>query len=212
MAYLVATAGRVHLPEHLEEQALTVLEVELTPHQGRFHPDEPVDDLTTLARYVGAEVSREGDWLVFSTDRAGEPMWSEQASAFYTGLGRFVTDGEVQLRGQDGAHWAYRYSPDGVTEHGTRGGTETEPAQVDPVPAPAPAPAPAEEPPPPPASESAWPPPVDRPTAPEQPPNPFFAEDAPPPRSPGRTVAMAVLLLGGIFLIVAIAMLAAGIG
>jgi hypothetical protein len=211
MAYLVATAGRIHLPEHLEHQALTVLEVELSPHEGRFHPDQPVDDLATLARYVGADVAREGDWLVFSTDRAGEPVWSQQAAAFYAGLGRFAADGEVQLRGQDGAHWAYRYTSDGVTELGTRGGTDVvDAAEPEPAPPPTePPPAPVAPPQPPPAPP--WPPPVDQPRS-EEPPNPFFAEDAPAPRSPGRTVAMAMLLLGGIFLIVAIAMLAAGIG
>jgi hypothetical protein len=213
MAYLVATAGRIRLPEHLEHQALTVLEVQLTPHEGRFHPDDPVEDLAALARYVGADLARDGDWLVVSTDRAGEPVWSEQSAAFYTGLGRFVTDGEVQLRGQDGAQWAYRYSSDGVTEVGARGDTSTAEAAAPPPPAPVEEPPPPPSPAPPSPAESApapgWPPPVDRPGGAA--PDPFWADDAPAPRSPGRTVAMAVLLLGGIFLIVAIAMLAAGI-
>ncbi len=120
MSYLVATAGRIRLPENLEQQALTVLEVELQSLQGRFHPDMPVADLAALARFAGADLSREGEWLVLGTDRAGEPLWSQQADAFYTGLGRFVTDGEVQLRGQDGAQWAYRYTSEGVAEVGTK--------------------------------------------------------------------------------------------
>ncbi len=128
MGYLVATSGRVRLPEELEHQALTVLEVDLGPREGWFDADQPVDDLGELARFVGADLARDGDWLVLTTDRHGDPKWSDQATAFYAGLARFVHEGEVTLRGEDGAQWTYRYSPEGMTTVGTSGWKGATPA------------------------------------------------------------------------------------
>ena len=41
MGYSVETAGRLLLPERLESQALTVLEVELAGREGPFDVDDP---------------------------------------------------------------------------------------------------------------------------------------------------------------------------
>ncbi len=123
MGYLVASTGRLLLPEPLEPQVLTVLEVELLRHQGWFAEGdvEAVDTLADLARFAGADLARDGDWLVVSTDEEGDPKWSEQATAFYAGLARFVLQGEVRFQGEDGVQWAYRYTPDGMVQDGTNG-------------------------------------------------------------------------------------------
>src|SRR5688500_10829372 len=116
MSYSVATSGQLLLPEELEKQALTVLEVELATRQGRFGDATHVDTLAQLAPYAGAAVRRDGDWLHLTTEQASDLEWSDQATAFYVGLARWVHQGEVHLEGQDGARWSYRYGPDGVIQ------------------------------------------------------------------------------------------------
>jgi hypothetical protein len=108
MGYLVQSSGRLLLPERLEPQVLAVLEVELLRHDGWFHEDdvEVVDSLRDLARYAAADLTRDGDWLTVTTDRDGDPKWSDQAAAFYTGLARFVLQGEVRVEGEDGQRWS----------------------------------------------------------------------------------------------------------
>jgi hypothetical protein len=228
MGPLVVTSGRITLPEHLEGQALTVLEVELGGKDGPFDPDRltvgptAVESLADLASLAGVTVLREGDALLFSTDHGGDPRWSEQAEAFWSGLGRFATGGEIHLRGADGATWSYRYSPEGVEQVGAPADAgEPSPPPRDPPPAPPPVAAPREPGDGPPATEeprAGWPPPVE-PTGPGDPraggpADPYaslFDQSAPQPRSPGRTAAMAVLLVVGVLLIVGVAMLTAGL-
>lgn len=222
MGLLVATAGRVLLPSSLERTALTVLEVELAAHDGRFHADRPVDDLDALARCVGVALTRDGDWLVVATDREDTPEWSAQSAAFLTGLGRFVTEGEVQVRSADGRQWAYRYSSDGLevagmpADPGAADPLAADPGAADPAAGtPQPPAAAAPSTPAPPPSEGSWdvpptygPPPVQHPGPGGA--HPYLDPAAPAPRSPGRTLAMAVLFLGGLFLIVAVAVIASG--
>jgi hypothetical protein len=121
MSYAVETTGTLHLPESLERQALTVLEVELVARQGPFEDVAAVDTLPDLATVAGAEVRREGDWLQLTTASGADREWSDQATAFYVGLARWVQQGEVHLVGQDGARWSYRYGPDGVIQVGQNG-------------------------------------------------------------------------------------------
>lgn len=122
MGYLVETSGRIRLPQELERQALTVLEVRMGARQGWFDADDVhVDTLAELAPYAAAQVRREGDWLVVGTDEDGDPKWSEQASEFYRVLGSFVHEGEVHVRGEDGEAWSYHYSPEGVEQRGDNG-------------------------------------------------------------------------------------------
>ena len=123
MTYSVETSGQLLLPEELEKQALTVLEVELVSRQGRFDTAAHVDTLAELAAYAGAQVRRDGDWLHVATSPEGDREWSDQATAFYVGLARFVREGEVSLQGADGARWSYRYGPDGVIQVGQNGWT-----------------------------------------------------------------------------------------
>ena len=122
MGYLVETSGRLLLPQELERQALTVLEFRMGAQQGWFDADDDhVDSLEELATFAATSVRREGDWLVLSTDTAGDPKWSEQASEFYRTLGSFVRQGEVHVRGEDGQVWSYLYSGDGVEQRGHNG-------------------------------------------------------------------------------------------
>jgi hypothetical protein len=219
MGYLVESSGRLLLPERLEPQVLTVLEVELLRHQGWFHEEqvEAVDTLADLARFVGAELVRDGEWLVVATDEQGDPKWSEQATAFYTGLARWVLKGEIRFQGEDGAQWSYRYEPDGMVQDGVNGWDDAPgpgtaqvatpasppPPAVAPPTAPQTAPLPpATSPPPSPAAEpGAWGEPA--------PGRDFWADD-PAPRTGNRTVAMTVLLVVGVILIIGVAFLAAG--
>ncbi len=126
MGYLVATTGRLLLPANLEKQALTVAEHRMSSRGGHFDPDTAadVDTLAQLASYAGVTLARDGDWLSVSTDHAGVPKWSEQAEEFYHSLARFVQEGEVHLRGEDGTTWSYVYSSGGLQRHA--GGTDTE--------------------------------------------------------------------------------------
>jgi hypothetical protein len=229
MGTLVVTSGRITLPEHLEGQALTVLEVELGGRAGPFDPERltvgttPVETLADLATLAGVTVAREGEELLFSTDHRGDPRWSEQAAAFWTGLGRFATDGEIHLRGADGATWSYRYSGEGVEQVGAPAApTTAEPpaAPQEPPAAPStqttPEPTPQEPAPPPEEPRAGWPPPLDPADDPLGYPRPddpraFLDPDDAPPRSPGRTTAMAALLVVGVLLIVGLALLTAGL-
>ena len=121
MGYSVETSGQLLLPQDLERQALTVLEVELAARQGPWSDDDVVDTLEELAWVGCAEVRRDGDWLHLANDEAGDPKWSDQATGFYVGLARWVQQGEVHLVGEDGARWSYRYGPDGVIQIGQNG-------------------------------------------------------------------------------------------
>ena len=121
MSYAVETTGTLLLPEELERQALTVLEVELAGRQGAFDDSQHVDDLASLARFAGAEVRRDGEQIHLASSAGSSPEWSDQATAFYVGLARWVHQGEVHLVGQDGARWSYRYGPDGVIQVGQNG-------------------------------------------------------------------------------------------
>ena len=121
MGYSVETSGQLLLPQDLEKQALTVLEVELAGRQGPWSASEVVDTLEELAWVGCTSVRREGDWLHLAPDLDGDPKWSDQATGFYVGLARWVQQGEVRLVGEDGARWSYRYAPDGVIQVGQNG-------------------------------------------------------------------------------------------
>jgi hypothetical protein len=214
MGYRVETSGRILLPAALEPSALAELKKWLGNADGAWDPGLPADTLADLARFVGADLSREGEWVSLWTDRGGSPAWSEQATAFYRALGPWVSRGEVQLRGEDGAHWAYRYADGQVEQVGVNGwdrsGTPADPSELTSAPLPQPPPAPA------PSQESAGPaaPAGSQPFTDRPPHEQTLWEAAanapePPPAPPGRTVKMVALLVGGVIAIVGLAMLAA---
>lgn len=68
-----------------------------------------------------SQISREGDWLVLTTDPNGDPKWSHQATAFYAELSRWVSEGSVTFTGEDDETWSYSYSADGQTQTGFNG-------------------------------------------------------------------------------------------
>lgn len=165
----------------------------MSAHDGPFHPDRPVDSLDELARYAGATLDREGDWVVVSTPEGGARPWSEQAAAFYRGMEGWVTQGEVVVSGQDGSTWGYRYATDGILEASRPAGAA----------APGQAPDPPQT------------------TAPEQPvpgsPEAILAayphlrdDDVTRPPGGGRTLLMVLLLVFGVVAIIGVALLASG--
>ena len=236
MGYLVETSGRLLLPQELERQALTVLEVRMGARGGWFDADQVhLDSLEELAPYAAAQVHRDGDWLVVGTDTEGDPKWSEQASEFYRALGSFVRDGEVHVRGEDGQAWSYVYSGEGVVQRGDNGYDGT-PGDSPAAPAPPAAPPPPGVSPPQPTqpSEFRYPGSEERPEPAQPPPAPMpYAEPAPsaygevpgglpdervqqawadpPPASAGRTALMVALLVVGVVLIIGLALLVSGL-
>ena len=116
MSYAVETTGTLLLPEELERQALTVLEVELAGRQGAFDDFQHVDDLASLARFAGAEVRRDGEQIRLSTAAASSPEWSDQATAFYVAIAPFVHSGMIMFVGEDGARWSYTYADGRITQ------------------------------------------------------------------------------------------------
>lgn len=197
------TTGRILLPETSEHHLLTVLEVRMAAHDGAFDPDAPVDTLGELAEYVGVELIREGDWLTLATDEDGDPKWSDQAAAFYRGLEGWVASGMVELVGEDGSRWGYRYTPEGLTETGENGWGD--------VPGMA-AVAPAADAPAPPASA-----PIQHPSGQPGPPPGHLpgpvdpAGDRTGPPGGNRTLLMVVLFVVGVIAIIGVAMLGAGL-
>jgi hypothetical protein len=187
MDYAVQTSGRILLPEDLERQALTVLEIELPARQGPVEDGGAIDALPDLARAAGAVVRRDGEWLELATATDSPPTWSDQATAFYTGLSRWVREGEVALVGQDGARWSYRYGPDGVIQVGQNGWDGSLTPFGEPVPAPS----------------ARQPAPSTR--------QPGAADPWADPEPRNRTFLMGVLLVVGVLMIVGVAMLAAGL-
>ena len=218
------TSGRVLLPEDNERAALPALKAEVTARDGWLPSESELRSLEELAGCAGARAVRDGDWVLLATDKAGDPKWSEQASAFYAALSPWVRQGEVRLTGEDGTQWSYRYSPDGVAQDGVNGWdgssapvalTPAAPTATAPLEASAP---PAEQPgveqrPGPPESPFGAPAGAPAYGPPPGSTDPFWSMDAPPdaPRSAGRTAGMAFLLIAGVFCIVMIALLAAGI-
>lgn len=194
------TTGRILLPESSEHHLLTVLEVRMAAQQGAFDPDVPVDTFGELAEYVGAEVTRDGDWLTLATDEDGDPKWSDQAAAFYRGLEGWVTSGMVELVGEDGSRWGYRYTPEGVAETGDHGWGD---APDDAPPATAPSA---------PYGPSAGAAPGTRDPR-LQHPSGLPAPDPDPTGPPGgsRVLLMTVLLVLGVVAIIGVAMLGAGL-
>lgn len=228
MDYRVETSGRILLPEDREAQLVPALAQEVATRSGRLTAGTTVSSLEELAPFAGARAVRDGEWVLLATDRSGQPTWSEQAWAFYSGLAREVHAGDVRLRGVDGIQWSYRYTDVGMVQEET-------PALAGPWSTGQPAPLPADPPPGPggtgaptgqgPAEVSSDPGGVD-PALAAWPPTPdpsptwapaghqddaFWRSDEPAPRSTGRTVAMALLLVIGVLLIVGVAVLAAGI-
>ena len=94
MGYLVETTGRLLLPSACEGAAFEALTVAMADRDGWFDPEDDewqVSSLAELAPFAATSVEREGEWLVLATDEEGDPKWSEQATAFYAELAKWVS-------------------------------------------------------------------------------------------------------------------------
>ena len=124
MGYGVETNGRLLLPADREDAAFESLSAVMAEHEGWYDPDDdewPMRSVADLAAVAGASVRRDGDWLLLETDEEGDPKWSDQATAFYTGLAPYVAEGSVSLTGEDGTEWSYGYADGAVTQAGLNG-------------------------------------------------------------------------------------------
>lgn len=123
MGYLVTTTGRLRLAPDHESAALDALKAAMAARDGWYDAEEwPVESLDELASFAAsATVAREGDWLVLTTDEAGDPKWSDQATAFYVELSRWVGAGSVAFVGEDDETWGYSYAAGGLTQSGVNG-------------------------------------------------------------------------------------------
>ncbi len=151
MGYLVVTTGRVLLPPDREAGALDALKAAMADRDGWFDPDHdawPVASLDDLAAFVASiSLRRHGDWLVLRTDEEGDPKWSEQATAFFAELARWVDQGEVAFTGvqDEDETWTYTYAAGLLTQTGVNGWDGSaepfgEPVQEPPATQPAPTP------------------------------------------------------------------------
>ncbi|MEU8209002.1 hypothetical protein AB0B85_07355 [Micromonospora sp. NPDC049044] len=123
MGYAVNPSGRVHLPESDDAAAAAAAQAAMAERVGWYNPDTvpPVGTVTDLADEASASIIRDGDWLEFGFDDAGDPKWSNQATAFYVAIAPFVRSGTVDIEGEDGARWSYTYANGQITQQGWNG-------------------------------------------------------------------------------------------
>ena len=124
MGYAVETTGRLLVPADSEGAAFDAVSAAMAERDGWYDPGDeswPITSVADLAAVAGASVLREGDWLVLVTDEEGDPKWSEQATAFYAELAKWVSQGTVLVSGEDGAEWSYTFADGGVTQSGVNG-------------------------------------------------------------------------------------------
>jgi hypothetical protein len=121
VGYNVSVSGTVWLSQADEARLVPLLRDDMLDAEGWLDSDEPVANLNDLATFAGASCWRERDQVHFADDREGDPKWSEQATAFYLGLGHVVVRGEIRVRGEDDETWRYTYTPEGPVQHGLNG-------------------------------------------------------------------------------------------
>ncbi|MEV4534153.1 hypothetical protein AB0J82_10005 [Asanoa sp. NPDC049518] len=123
MGYLVWPSGRLHLPASDDLAAVAAATAAWARHDGWFGPGDsaPGDTLADVAEFAAASITRDGDWIEFRYDDAGDPKWSEQATAFYVAIAPFVRSGTVKIEGEDGSTWSYTYADGKVTQDGWNG-------------------------------------------------------------------------------------------
>ena len=108
--------GEDRLARADEEEAVAALRLEVLGHRGWLGEEDEINSFADLACVGAARISRSGDWVTFATDDLNDPKWTDQAEAFFLGLGRWVRQGNVVVEGEDGERWGYRYGPEGVEE------------------------------------------------------------------------------------------------
>lgn len=123
VGYLVWPSGRLNLPQSDEAAAVAAATAAMAERGCLFVPDESgaSDTLADIAEAARASISRAGDWIEFGHDDAGDPKWSDQATAFYVAIAPFVRSGVVHIDGEDGARWSYSYADGQVAQQGWNG-------------------------------------------------------------------------------------------
>ncbi|MFF5203232.1 hypothetical protein ACIP95_15175 [Micromonospora parva] len=123
MGYTVAPSGRLHLPESEDAASAIAVQAALAERGEWYGPDGFPSDgtLVDLAEAARASIVRDGDWIEFGHDDEGDPKWSDRATAFYVAIAPFVSEGTVEIEGEDGARWSYTYADGQVTQRGWNG-------------------------------------------------------------------------------------------
>lgn len=123
VGYLVAPSGRLHLPAKDDAAATAAVKAAMLTRRGWFSAAnaEPSETLADIACWAAAAVTRDGDWIEIERDDAGDPKWSDQATAFYATIAPYVLSGRVDIEGEDGGSWAYSYEAGQLTQHGWNG-------------------------------------------------------------------------------------------
>ncbi|MEV4490064.1 hypothetical protein AB0K04_08105 [Micromonospora coxensis] len=123
MGYLVAPSGRLNLPQSDDAAAVAAAKAAMGGRDGWFAPDGSAasDTLVDIAEAAAASITRDGDWIEFGHDDAGDPKWSDQATAFYVAIAPFVRSGVVHVEGEDGSQWSYTYVDGRISQQGWNG-------------------------------------------------------------------------------------------
>jgi hypothetical protein len=122
MGYHVRPSGRLHLPIGDDESAVAAVKTAWEHHGVRYADGSaPSGALVDIAEDAAAFVTRDGDWLEFEYDEGGDPKWSMLATAFYVAIAPFVRAGTIEIEGEDGATWSYRYADGQITQQGWNG-------------------------------------------------------------------------------------------
>jgi hypothetical protein len=119
----VEPSGRLHLPQADDAAAVAAVKAAWVAQGGGLDLDEfpPSDTLADIAWVAAASITRDGDWIEFGHDDAGDPKWSDQATAFYVEIAPFVRSGTVHILGEHAARWSYTYADGQITQQGWNG-------------------------------------------------------------------------------------------
>jgi hypothetical protein len=123
MGYAVEPSGRLHLPEADDPPAVDAVLAAWTAQDGghSLATSDPAETLADIAWLAAASVTRDGDWIEFGFDEAGDPKWSDSATAFYVAIAPYVRGGTVHIDGEDGSRWSYTYSDGRIAQQGWNG-------------------------------------------------------------------------------------------
>jgi hypothetical protein len=122
VGYLVETRGALVLPADREAAAFVSARAAMLAADGGLQEDQEVEDLAGLAELApDVALTREGDTVSCETGEAGDPKWSDQATAFWHALAPFVVSGRVDFQGEDGSRWSYVFEGGRLTQDGRNG-------------------------------------------------------------------------------------------
>lgn len=116
-------SGRLQLPEADDAAAVQAVMAACAAPGDGFDPQaaDPAETLVDIAWMGAASITRDGDWIEFGFDEAGDPKWSRSVTAFYVAIAPFVRGGTVHIDGEDGARWSYTYADGRIAQQGWNG-------------------------------------------------------------------------------------------